>query len=171
MRALYSTSEGRAAASAAHRAAWEALSAEEKEAQRERSRQLHTTHGRSHTSEYEAWRSMRQRCFNEKHKQYPNYGGRGITVAQQWCGVGGFERFLADVGPKPASLGGADRYSLERYDVNGNYEPGNVGWEVQWVQARNKRNSRLVTINGVTRLCKDWAEIIGIEPESLMYRV
>lgn len=89
-------------------------------------------HGKSYTPEYSAWRSMKQRCFNRKTNYYADYGGRGITVYQGW--VDDFEAFYEHVGPRPS-----DEYSLDRIDVNRDYEPGNVRWATARQQARNTR--------------------------------
>ena len=87
---------------------------------------------KSKTPEYIAWGSMRQRCGNPKSQSFHHYGGRGISVCEQWQS---FEQFLADMGPRP------DGMSLDRYpDVNGNYEPKNCRWATNADQARNKRS-------------------------------
>ena len=98
-------------------------------------KEIHTTHGRYsdlRIPEFFVWKSMIQRCENKKCKDYPRYGGRGIKVHPQW--VKSFETFISDVGRKPF-----DRYSLERKDNDGNYEPGNVKWANDFEQARNRR--------------------------------
>lgn len=86
--------------------------------------------GRSPT--WMAWRSMIQRCCYPSQQSYPRYGGRGITICEQWRYD--FAAFLADVGEKPGP-----EYSLGRIDNDGNYEPGNVRWETVGQQAKNRR--------------------------------
>lgn len=84
--------------------------------------------------EYHIWRSMIQRCTSETHVSYPDYGGRGIKVCDEW--LGGFHAFLKDLGPRPTK-----GHSLDRINPDGNYQPDNVRWATGKVQARNKRNS------------------------------
>ena len=91
------------------------------------------THGESNKSkEYQAWISMLRRCDNPNTIYYKNYGGRGITVCPEW--INSYEQFLADVGRAPSP-----QHSLDRIDVNGNYEPNNVRWTTWTIQAKNKR--------------------------------
>lgn len=84
------------------------------------------------TPEYMAWGAMKQRCLNPNVPAYPDYGGRGITVCQEW--IDSFEAFYAHVGPRPGP-----EYSLDRRDNEGNYEPGNVRWTTWDIQVRNRR--------------------------------
>lgn len=99
-----------------------------------------TKHGKKHTPEYAAWRSMINRCHRPGNRNYPNYGGRGITVCDQWRND--FARFLEDVGKRPS-----DKHSLDRIDNDKSYEPGNVRWATSKEQIRNRRNTILVEWN------------------------
>jgi hypothetical protein len=94
------------------------------------------THGESspgHWSpEYRAWSGLIQRCTNPKNTDWANYGGRGITVCDRWRRS--FEAFLADMGRKPTPS-----HSIDRKDVDGNYEPGNCRWATPSQQASNRR--------------------------------
>jgi hypothetical protein len=78
---------------------------------------------------------MIARCENPNVERYPYYGGRGIKVCDEWRNE--FEAFLRDMGRKPSL-----EHSIDRIDVNGNYEPGNCRWATAEVQANNKRRSR-----------------------------
>lgn len=84
-----------------------------------------------------SWQSMITRCTNSNTAGWKHYGGRGIRVCDRWRGREGFERFLVDVGVRPTGK------TLDRIDVNGHYEPGNVRWASAKQQARNQRTTVL----------------------------
>lgn len=87
------------------------------------------------TKEYKVWTGMKRRCYNKKSKDYGYYGGRGITVCSSW--KISFKYFLEDMGLAPSA-----KHSLDRIDVNGNYEPRNCRWVTQNVQVQNSRKTR-----------------------------
>jgi hypothetical protein len=90
-----------------------------------------TKHGMTKTPTHRTWISMRRRCNELTHDQYKYYGGAGIKVCERW--QDSFENFLADMGEMP------EGYSIERKDVNGNYEPSNCKWIPMAEQALNRR--------------------------------
>jgi len=107
--------------------------------------------------------SMKQRCVDPNQRHYRHYGGRGISVCFEW--LTSFERFLTDVGPCPPGM------SLDRIDVNGNYEPGNVRWASDKTQARNKRTTRILIVDGVRMSLADAVECLGVNQTSIMKAV
>lgn len=127
----------------------------------------HVTHGALrlvNIIEGRIWSGMVQRCTNPNAPAYKHYGGRGIYVCDRWLGDSGFVNFLADMGRRPSK-----RYSLGRINNNGPYSPENCRWETAIQQARNKRTSHLVTVNGVTKCVSEWAGEFGI-CRNLVYR-
>jgi len=99
-------------------------------------RKANITHGKYHTPERRVWTGIKTRCFNSNEKTWEYYGGRGITVCDRWLGENGFANFLEDVGERPSS-----RHSIEREDVNGNYEPDNCTWATKKEQMLNRQNT------------------------------
>lgn len=95
----------------------------------------HTAHGKM-SVEYRTWAGMIKRCYNPKAVGYVYYGARGIGVCARWQGQHGFEHFLADMGTKPI---GPPRYTLERKDNEGHYEPSNCKWATYSEQVSNRR--------------------------------
>lgn len=93
----------------------------------------HTRKGKI-SPEYRSWYSMKRRCYDPKHKGYKYWGGRGITVCDEW--KNDFERFLSDMGERPLGT------SIDRIDVDGNYEPSNCRWATSTIQNNNRRNSK-----------------------------
>jgi len=97
-----------------------------------RNRITNLTHAHSKDgsgSAYISWKNMRQRCNNPNHTSYSDYGGRGISICDRW---NSFENFLLDMGDRPKSM------SIDRINVNGNYEPNNC----QWATAKEQRNNQ-----------------------------
>lgn len=91
-----------------------------------------TKHARSKSSLYKNYHGILQRCYNKDSLPYNEYGGRGITVCDRW--LESFENFLEDMGERPSKT-----HSIDRIDVNGNYEPSNCRWATTSQQAFNKR--------------------------------
>jgi hypothetical protein len=121
-------------------------------------------HGMRNSPEYDIWCSMRQRCRDPHVKSYANYGGRGITVCERW--LHSFENFYADMGPRPSPM-----HTIERKDNDGPYSPDNCIWILKTLQNMNKRNSRLITLDGQTACFTEWMHRIGIAPATFYQRV
>jgi hypothetical protein len=109
---------------------------------RETTRKRSTKHGHARRGKqsriYNRWQNMRRRCYDPNNISYPYYGARGITVCERWHS---FANFFADMGNPPRGK------SLDRINVNGNYEPGNCRWASIFEQARNKRPVRTTSYN------------------------
>lgn len=101
-------------------------------------------HGLHKTKEYKTWQQMKERCLNQKSKNFSGYGGRGISVFDGW--ISSFDLFLSHVGFCPPEC-----KSLDRINNNGNYEPGNVRWATPAQQSRNTRTTKL-TAEQVTNI-------------------
>jgi hypothetical protein len=111
---------------------------------------------------YGVWKSMRNRCNNERHKQYPGYGGRGIRVCRRWAS---FQAFLTDMGPRPPGL------SLERKKNNEGYSPNNCMWATRRQQQWNMRSTRMITWRGKTQPINEWVRELGIPHSTLHWRL
>lgn len=127
------------------------------------SRTVNLKHGhartKQHTKEYRAWYNMRVRCTYPNFIEFHHYGGRGIKVCPRW--MHDFSAFLADMGLCP------DGCSLDRKDVNGDYEPANCRWATQAEQARGRRNNHFLEYAGERLVLTDWAARLGITPQQL----
>jgi len=124
------------------------------------------THGKSTTREYAIWNGMKARCLNKKNKCYPRYGGRGVTVCQEW--IDSFEAFLAHIGAIPTD---GQKYSLDRIKSEKGYEPGNVRWATKEVQANNTRTNRFITAFGRTQTVAQWTRETGICRKAIISRI
>jgi hypothetical protein len=96
------------------------------------------THGESKSPEYHVWKKIIARCHNPQHKQFANYGGRGIKVCDRWRSS--LQDFITDVGRRHSS-----ELTFDRINNDGDYEPGNVRWATWTMQANNRRMPRKET--------------------------
>ena len=123
------------------------------------------THGHSNHRLYGIWADMKKRCNNPKNKRYERYGGRGIGVCSEWAND--FQSFY----DWAIKNGYADSLSIDRINVDGNYEPNNCRWIPFAQQQRNTSRSRFVTARGETRTIAEWAEITGIKRDTIKDRL
>lgn len=123
----------------------------------------HKTHGLSKTKLHEKWRNMLSRCQNDKDPSYLHYGGRGISVSDRWQV---FENFYTD-NKEYESAG----LSLDRIDVNGNYEQENCRWTTMKVQQNNRRSNVHIEYNGMSKTVSEWADHLGMNYYTLWSRL
>jgi hypothetical protein len=116
------------------------------------------------SSEYRAWKSIKDRCYNKNNISYKYYGGRGITVSQEW--LNSFETFFQDMGKKSTP-----KHSIERDDVNGNYCKENCRWATIEEQHNNTRRSRFIEYNGKTQTLNQWAKELNTGRKNITYRL
>jgi hypothetical protein len=123
-----------------------------------------TKHGQTGTPEHRAWVDLTRRCRDSSHRQYRDYGGRGIRVCNRWrysC-----EAFVEDMGSRPSS-----KHSIHRIDNDGHYELSNCMWATQAEQNRNHRRNHIITFSGQTMCLSDWAEKVGLDRGCLNTRL
>lgn len=129
-----------------------------------------TKHGQKGTRLYAVWNSMKQRCLNKKHKSYNSYGGRGITICKEW------ENDFINFYNWAMSSGYNEnakfmQCTIDRIDVNGNYEPTNCRWVNQEAQSENRNTSRKIEYNGQVHCLSEWARILKIKRDKLKYKL
>ena len=124
-----------------------------------------STHGKSGTRIYHIWQKMKQRCYNEHIDGYKYYGGRGIIICDEWRN--NFEFFYK----WSISNGYTDKKTIDRIEVNGNYEPSNCRWVTSKEQANTRRSNRIINYKGESKSMKQWADEKGIGYNALCIRI
>ncbi|MBR6613181.1 MAG: hypothetical protein IKK84_00250 [Clostridia bacterium] len=124
-----------------------------------------TTHNLSKTKLCSIWRSMKGRCLNPKDQAYKNYGGRGVTICEEWS-----NNFVAFYN-WAINNGYSEELSIDRIDNNGNYEPSNCRWATRKVQANNKRDNHYLIYNGKSQTISQWANELNIKPHTILRRL
>ena len=117
-------------------------------------------HGMSKTRIHRTWSHMIERCTCKTHKQYMDYGGRGITVCKDWLDFITFYNWAMENGYE-------HNLTIDRIDVNGNYEPSNCRWTDSYTQQNNTRKTIKLTIDGVTKSLSEWSAATGINKITL----
>lgn len=121
-------------------------------------------HGLTGSPEWRIYVCMLQRCSDPNGSRYHIY--KDASICERWLGDDGFENFLKDMGPKPTK-----HHSIDRIDNDGEYTPRNCRWATPKQQARNRRNTSKLTVNGVTKTLMEWSEETGIGYAALRKRV
>lgn len=123
-------------------------------------------HGGFGTRLYRIYRGMWQRCYDKKVSQYPRYGGRGISICDEWMGETGFERFRE----WSYANGYDDLLTIDRINNDGNYSPDNCRWCTQKEQQNNRMCNVLLTVDGETHTMAEWSDISGINVSTIKSR-
>jgi len=110
-------------------------------------------HGMSHKQIHNIWCSIKQRCNNVKNSSYHNYGGRGITICDEWLD---FDRFYSDMGECPAGM------TIDRIDNDKGYFKENCHWATRKEQANNRRNGKKIEFNGVEKTQAEWEDFLSL---------
>ena len=121
------------------------------------------THGLTNSTTYYVYQGCIQRCHNPRAPAYAYYGGRGIQVCGRWRES--FQNFLQDMGERPEGK------TLDRIDPNGDYSPANCRWADWETQGNNRRNVKLLEMDGIRRSVAQWARSVGLHEETLRKRL
>jgi hypothetical protein len=129
--------------------------------------QKNTTHGQQPKKMFNAYVNMKTRCYNHNYYLFKNYGGKGITICDEWLGKNGFINF------REWSLknGYKDKLSIDRIDNNKGYSPDNCRWVTMTVQQNNRTNNRLITLGGETKTLADWCRFYKINYSAVISRL
>lgn len=122
------------------------------------------THGMTNTRLYTIWQHMKARCENPNNKSYKDYGGRGIRVCEEWHDSKAFINWALANGYR-------EDLTIDRIDVNGDYEPSNCKWSTKLEQGRNKRNTRFIHYKGECMPVWKVAELIGVKSSVIRQRI
>lgn len=113
---------------------------------------------------YGIWEDMKSRCLNSNNRRYSNYGGRGISISEKWNNYLEFHNWAINNGY-------SENLTIDRINVNGNYEPSNCKWSTQKQQANNRTNNVYITFENKTLTRQQWSEILGFEKHVLKNRI
>ncbi len=111
---------------------------------------------------YNLWITMIHRCEDAKREKYKDYGGRGITVCEEWHDASAFMDWAF-------ANGYEEGLQIDRIDVDGNYEPNNCRWVTPKENSRNRRNTVFLTVDGKTKCVAEWCENINISPYTVYW--
>ena len=123
--------------------------------------------GNSKTRLYGIWANMKKRCYIKTNPCYKHYGGRGIKMCDEWIGENGFDSFRE----WSMNHGYSDELTIDRIDVNGNYEPSNCRWITWKEQHDNTRRTVRIEVDGVTKTALEWSLVYGVNPKNITRRI
>lgn len=123
-----------------------------------------TSHRKSKEKIYRCWCHMKERCYNIHNINYHHYGGRGITVCDEWL------RDFMSFYTWAMSHGYNDKLTIDRINVDGNYEPNNCRWTDYETQGNNRRNTVYITYNGKTQSVSQWCRELRLNLSTVYYR-
>lgn len=126
---------------------------------------MRSIYGLSKSRLYRIYHHMLDRCYRENDPKYPNYGKRGINVCEEW------KKDFLNFYNWAIQNGYEENLSIERIDVNGNYEPSNCTWITMSEQAKNRTNQNIIEYNGERHYLTEWAKILGIRQDTLWRRI
>lgn len=123
---------------------------------KETSAELNTKHGLRDSEEYHVWSGIKNRCYNKNEKSYPDYGGRGVTMCDEW--KDSFETFYRDMGSRPSH-----KHTIERRENDKGYTKENCVWATRKEQANNRRNNLYYELNGESKTLQEWCDELCIK--------
>ena len=132
--------------------------------QKKQLKNMATTHGESHTRLYKIWAGIRKRCYDNNSSRYSYYGARGVKIYSAWDNFETFKLWSM-------ANGYNDTLSIDRINVDGNYEPTNCRWVNKVVQANNRRTNRYLEYKGVTKSMMDWCRELGLSYYKIRSRI
>lgn len=128
-----------------------------------------TIHGQSKTRLFKIWKGMRKRCNNPNDRVYKFYGGRGIKVCKEWDDFMAFHDWAYQNGYDDTATGHA--CTIDRIDSNGDYCPENCRWADVEMQHSNTRRNHYITIDGETKMMRDWSRTSGVSMSTIIRRL
>lgn len=137
--------------------------------QRQRSKEAHTKHGGRYSRLHCVWANMKNRCFNPNYSEYKDYGGRGITVCDEWLEYDGFRKWAFENGYDENAKRG--KCTLDRIDIDGNYCPENCRFVDMYIQANNKQYNIRFEYNGEKYSLSELSKLLNKPYDYLYYRL
>lgn len=133
----------------------------------EKAKEANTKHGLYGTRIHGVYTNMKTRCYNPKYYLFKRYGGRGITVCDEWLGPDGLSNFVSWA----LKNGYSENLSLDRIDNDKGYSPDNCRWVTMKQQQNNRSNNRIITVNGVKKTMAEWADATEASYATLQWHV